>query len=217
MISILISISLLLIIIIHKIVKAVQLFGVVAGRLRHADLDDVRLARAHELQIGVLGLSLSQWTFTGNVQWTFNIVQWMSTFVISGVWYFAPTYMESALGMDIRGRARKARIEKFELEKLEWRNSSSTMASNRVVPPSELWVLARHGVLQQWLPLPAEAAGHTRPVIIIIIIIIICIIIIIIIMYVMHLHIYIYIYIYTHMYYIYIYIIIHTYTYTYII
>ena len=32
---------------------------------------------------------------------------------------------------------RKARIERFELEQLELRDSSSTRVSNRIIPPSE--------------------------------------------------------------------------------
>ena len=37
------------------------------------------------------------------------------------------------------GQARKVRIEKFELEKLESNNLSSMRASKRIISPSETW------------------------------------------------------------------------------
>ena len=39
--------------------------------------------------------------------------------------------------VSIRGQARKARIDTFELEELELTNLSSMRVSNRIIPPSD--------------------------------------------------------------------------------
>ena len=49
---------------------------------------------------------------------------------------------EAVCLISIRGEARTTRIDKFELEKLELNNLSSTRVSNRIIPPSELYLTA---------------------------------------------------------------------------